>query len=387
MKILVINAGSSSLKWKLWEFPAAVILDQGLVERIGENAPGRIRFGQEESVEKIPSHETALLHLKNYLDSKGFDRIEAVGHRVVHGGEVFLEPLKIDQSVKEQIKSLFFLAPLHNPPNFSGIEAAEHFFPQAIQVAVFDTAFHRTIPEEEHRYAIPGNFYKKGIRQYGFHGISHAYLSKEVLRLTEGKAQKIISLHLGNGASATAVLNGKSVAHSMGFGPLSGLIMGTRSGDIDPSVLLFLQEKEKMDVRELSTMLNKESGLKGLTGFNDMRIIEEKFREQDKHAQLAMKMFAGRIKKYIGYFSAVMNGLDTLIFSGGIGENSALVRKSVCQDMEFFGIKLDENANENPEKYNGKIHHSDSSVQIWVIPTNEEKEIAIQTYNLIHEQI
>jgi len=382
MHILVLNAGSSSLKWKLFRLPGGELIDGGLAERIGEGDKGRMKFGSTEITGAIRDHQAALEQLKKYLDGLEGISIDAVGHRVVHGGSLFVRPVVIDDKVKRQIRELFVLAPLHNPANLAGIEAAERYFPGIPQVAVFDTAFHQSIPREEHQYAIPLRFYEQGIRQYGFHGISHAYVSKTA-RKKYPQLQKIITLHLGNGASAAAVLDGSSIATSMGFGPLCGLVMGTRSGDIDPSVLLFWAQHEGMPPEEIARILNKESGLKGLTGHNDMREVEKAYAENDPQAVLALGIYSRRIKKYIGAYTALMNGLDALVFTAGIGEHSPLVRRLSCADMDFAGIILDEEKNKNPQLYAGEIQRDEAKVKILVIPTDEEKEIALQAYELL----
>jgi acetate kinase len=387
MKILVINSGSSSLKFQLFEMPQEKVLVKGLVERIGEEQ-GRFKANDYNIEQPIATHKDALELLTEYLLNpenkllKSKDEIKIVGHRVVHGGNKFVEPVVISKEVKDKIKELFSLAPLHNPANLTGIETAEQIFPQAKQVAIFDTAFHQTIPVENHKYAIPEKFYKEGIRKYGFHGISHQYVSREAKKQLNKDNTKIITLHLGNGASATAVLNGKSIDTSMGFGPMNGLIMGTRSGDIDQSVIFYMMDKMGYSSAEIQKILNKESGMKALAGSNDMRDIEQKAAAEDKKAQLALKMYAGAIKKYIGHYTALMNGLDALVFTAGIGENSDIVRKMVTDDMEYLGLKLDEKKNKEPQKYLGDIGHTSSPVKIMVIPTNEELEIAKQAFHL-----
>ncbi len=363
--------------------PEGKLLTKGLAERIGERDKGRIIFPDRSFEGDLPSHTRVLEKLKSYLDEHAAWPIHAIGHRVVHGGNEFVEPVRINEKVKQKIRSLFNLAPLHNPPNLAGIEASEQYFPGIPQVAVFDTAFHQTIPEFEHRYAIPEKFYRDGIRQYGFHGISHSYIAKQVMKKSRA-AVKVVSLHLGNGASATAILNGKSVAHSMGFGPLSGLIMGTRSGDIDPSVLLYWMQQLAMTAYEISRILNKESGLRGLTGYNDMRELERLYEKREARALLAIRMYVNRIKKYIGGYAALMNGLDALVFTAGIGEHSSLIRKKTCEDLDYLGLSLDAEKNLNPQLHDGLVHAEDSRVKIYVIPTNEELEIAAQTYQVLN---
>ncbi len=388
MKVLVINSGSSSLKFQLFEMPQQKVLVKGLAERIGEKI-GKFNANDFEIEKEIPTHKEALELLTDYLldpeneiiQSK--DEIKIVGHRVVHGGNKFVEPVVIDEEVKKQIKDLFSLAPLHNPANLTGIETAEEIFPTAKQIGIFDTAFHQSIPEKNNKYAIPEKFYQEGIRKYGFHGISHQYVSEKTNDILGSKNTKLISLHLGNGASATAVLNGKSFDTSMGFGPMNGLIMGTRSGDIDQSIIFYLLDKLGYSSKEIQKILNKESGMKALGGSNDLRDIEEKAANGDKKAQLALEMYANAIKKYIGNYVAQMNGLDALVFTAGIGENSDVVRKLVTQNLNVLGIEIDEIKNKNPKKFNGDISSENTKVKVLVIPTNEELEIAKQSYNLV----
>ncbi len=389
MKILVLNSGSSSLKFQLFEMPQATVLVKGLAERIGEKT-SRFVANDFEVNEPIATHKDALHLLTDYLlDSKqpilkDTSEIAAVGHRVVHGGNTFVQPTVITGQVKDKIRELFSLAPLHNPANLTGIETAEEIFSNAKQIAVFDTAFHQSIPIENHKYAIPNNFYEAGIRKYGFHGISHQYVSREANKLLGRKDIKLITLHLGNGASATAVLNGKSFDTTMGFGPMNGLIMGTRSGDIDQSIIFYLLEKLNYSSADIQNILNKQSGMKALAGSNDLRDIETAANQGDKRAQLALIMYAGTIKKYIGNFTAQMNGLDALIFTAGIGENSDVVRDLATKNLSFLGIEIDPNKNKNPKKYQGDITGKNSKVKIFIIPTNEEKEIASQVYQLIY---
>ena len=387
MKILVLNSGSSSLKFQVFDMPSAKVLVKGLAERIGEKT-GKFKANDYVTEQNIPTHKEALELLTGYLLKpenkilKNKNEIVAVGHRVVHGGNTFVEPTIINLEVKEKIKDLFSLAPLHNPANLIGIETAEAIFPQARQVAIFDTAFHQTIPEKNHRYAIPESFYRQGIRKYGFHGISHQYVSRQARQKLGKEHSKIITLHLGNGASATAVLNGQSYDTSMGFGPMNGLIMGTRSGDIDQSIIFYLIEKEGMNPQEIQNILNKQSGMLALAGSNDFRDIEAAAKN-DKKALLALEMYAAAIKKYVGNFTAQMNGLDALVFTAGIGENSEKVRELVCSGMDYLGINIDSDKNLHPRKHDGDISASGSKVKVWVIPTNEELEIAQQTFDLI----
>ncbi len=384
-RILVLNAGSSSLKFRLYDMPEEKLVLKGLAERIGEKE-GKITINDYTETLPIRNHAEALQLLKDYLDKNAGDdkrAISAVGYRVVHGGSDFIRPTVITEAVKQKIRSLFSLAPLHNPANLTGIEAAEKFFPGIPQIAVFDTAFHQSIPEKEHRYAIPGKYYREGIRQYGFHGISHEYVSRLAAGKLGNPQAKLIVLHLGNGASMTAVASGKSMAHTMGFGPLSGLIMGTRSGDIDPSVIFYLIEHSGMRPEKVQTMLNKQSGMKALAGSNDMRDVEKAFYAGNPQAVLAVDMYAERIKKYIGAYLAVLNGADALVFTAGIGENSPLIREKSVENLENLGIKIDPEKNLHPEASGGEIQHAESRVKIFVIPTNEELAIAQQTFKLI----
>jgi len=387
MKILVINSGSSSLKFQLFDMPQAKVLVKGLAERIGEET-GRFKANDYEVEQPIPTHKEALELLTDYLLNpahnliKDKNEIAVVGHRVVHGGNTFVQPTIINDAVKQKIKDLFSLAPLHNPANLTGIETAEQIFPNAKQIAVFDTAFHQSIPVKNHKYAIPEQFYQEDIRKYGFHGISHQYVSRETLKRLGTDAAKIITLHLGNGASATAVLDGKSFDTTMGFGPMNGLIMGTRSGDIDQSIIFYLMDKMGYSSADVQNILNKKSGMTALAGSNDLRDIESAAAQGDAKAQLALEMYAGAIKKYIGNFTAQMNGLDALVFTAGIGENSDVVRKLVCQDMNYLGIELDDGKNQDPKAVNGDISGNNSKVKVFVIPTNEELEIAKQAYKI-----
>ncbi|HFX18106.1 MAG TPA: acetate kinase [Flavobacteriales bacterium] len=388
MKILVLNSGSSSLKFQLFEMPEGKVLVKGLAERIGEKT-GRFKANDFEISKNLPSHKEALELLTDYLLNpenqiiNNKNDIEVIGHRVVHGGSSFVQPTLITEAVKNKVRELFSLAPLHNPANLTGIETAEMIFPQAKQVAVFDTAFHQSIPVYNHKYAIPETFYNNGIRKYGFHGISHQYVSREANKRLGKTDTKVITLHLGNGASATAVLNGKSYDTSMGFGPMNGLIMGTRSGDIDQSIVFYLMDKMGYSSEEVQNILNKKSGMMALAGSNDLRDIETAANNGEGKAQLALQMYAGAIKKYIGNYTAQMNGLDALVFTAGIGENSEVVRKLATQNLNYLGIDIDQNKNLNPDKFQGDITAENSNVKVFVIPTNEEKEIAQQAYDLV----
>ncbi|WP_026777508.1 acetate/propionate family kinase [Polaribacter sp. Hel_I_88] len=394
MNILVLNAGSSSLKYQVIEMPSQTVECVGLVERIGFDDA---IFTHEKNGKKhsenlsILNHEIGLQKIaKTLLDAKigvitNVDEIEAVGHRVVHGGNKFSKTVVITAEVKNSIRDLFDLAPLHNPANLKGIEIAETIFTTAKQIAIFDTAFHQTMPKEAYQYAIDNSYlndYK--IRAYGFHGTSHKYVSEKTIEyLGKEKSSKIITIHLGNGCSMSAIKDGKSIENSLGFGPMNGLIMGTRSGDIDQSVIFFLMKKLNKSADEVSNLLNKESGMQGLTGFSDLREISEKAAEGNENCQNALDLAAYRIKKYIGSYVAILNGLDAIIFTAGIGENSAIMRKLACENLDFLGINLDDKKNNIRSKEIREIQSKSSKVKILVIPTNEEIEIAKQSYELL----
>jgi len=393
MKILVINSGSSSIKYQLFNMPNEDVICSGMVERIGlENS--EIHFKSEthkiDEVVDIPNHTVGLEKIVSLLLDmetgvlKSTSEIEAVGHRVVHGGSTFAKTTIVTQEVKDKIKTLFSLAPQHNPPNYEGIVVAETMFPNAKQIAVFDTAFHQSIPVEAYKYAIPNKFLDENqIRLYGFHGTSHKYVSEKTIEYLGIENSKIITIHLGNGCSMTAIKNGKSIDHTLGFGPVTGLIMGSRSGDIDHAIIFYLVNSLGYKLDEVNNMLQKESGMLGLTGFSDLRDIEAEAEKGNKECQLALDMNAYRIKKYIGSYLAAMNGLDAIIFTAGIGENSNVIRKLVCSDMDFLGIELDEEKNNVRAKQLTEIHSEKSKVKILIIPTNEEVEIAKQSFELI----
>lgn len=392
MQVLVLNSGSSSLKFQLFSMPEETILCSGLMERIGfDDAKFKFKTKEDtlEVVTAIPNHKKGLeLLAKQLLDKdtgiiKSTDAINMVGHRVVHGGKHFSDTTEITETVKDKIKALSSLAPLHNPPNLEGIEVAETIFPNAKQVAVFDTAFHQTIPEYAYKYAIPNEYSEKlNIRVYGFHGTSHKYVSEKAIEYLGKNNSKIITIHLGNGCSMTAIKDGKSMDHSLGFSPISGLIMGTRSGDIDPAIIFHLAEKYDYNINEINALLQKKSGMFGLTGFSDLRDIEAEAEKGNKACQLALQMNAYRIKKYIGSYAAVLNGLDAIVFTAGIGENSILMRQMICEDLDFLGIELDAKKNNMKPKSLKNINTEKSKVKILVIPTNEELEIAKQAVQL-----
>lgn len=394
MKILVINSGSSSIKYQLFTMPEQKVICSGLIERIGLEI-GQIHYTSAEHKIKeeteIKNHKEGLEKVVNLLlDEKvgviqSTDEIKAVGHRVVHGGSDFTKTTVVTQEVKDKIKELFSLAPQHNPANLEGIEVAESIFTKAKQVAVFDTAFHQTMPVKAYKYAIPNKFLDDdNVRLYGFHGTSHKYVSEQAIDyLGKENANKIITVHLGNGCSMTAIQDGKSIDHSLGFGPVTGLIMGTRCGDIDHTLVFYLVNSLGYDLDYVNDMLQKESGMFGLTGFSDLRDIESGAEKGDKDCQLALDMNAYRIKKYIGSYVAAMNGLDAVIFTAGIGENSEFIRRLVCTDMETFGIEIDLDKNDMRAKELTEIHKESSKVKLLVIPTNEELEIAKQSFDLL----
>lgn len=372
----------------------------GLVERIGlDNSiiTHKVFKGSDEKIIKrtldLPDHEAGLHEVAQLLTDPEIgvihnpEDIEAVGHRLVHGGESFASTTVITREVKEEVKKLFALAPLHNPANYLGIEVAEKIFTRAVQVGVFDTAFHQTMPPKAFRYAIPQSFYTElGIRAYGFHGTSHKYVTQKTMEYLENRNAKIITVHLGNGCSMTAVDAGKSVDTSMGFGPLNGLMMGTRSGDIDPSIIFHMVNQLGYSLDQVITLLNKNSGMQGLTGFSDMRDITKSIANGNEEAELAYEMYAYRIKKYIGSYAAALNGLDAIVFTAGVGENDVNVRRMVCTNMEFLGITLDEERNKIRSSGIREINKENSPVKVLVVPTNEELEIVKQCYELLQPQ-
>ena len=376
--------------------PENEVICTGMIDRIGlesSNVTFKASSNSYEETVSIATHKIGLQKVANMLldDQKGVikstSEIDAVGHRVVHGGSTFTETVKIDEKVKAKIKQLFDLAPLHNPANLEGINVAEEIFNSAVQIAVFDTAFHQTIPEVAYKFAIPNKLLTESrIRVYGFHGTSHKYVSEkaiEFLREHNKPFQNIITIHLGNGCSMTAVKDGKSIDHSFGFGPTNGLIMGTRAGDVDQSVIFYMQNSLGYSLEEINNILQKQSGMLGLTGYSDLRDIEGQAEKGNKECQLALFMNAYRIKKFIGSYTAALNGLDAIVFTAGIGENSSYMRKLVCTDMSYFGIKLDEDKNQMRSKENRAINSPDSKVKILVVPTDEEFEIANQVYHLL----
>lgn len=399
MKILVINAGSSSLKYQLIDMTDESILAKGNAERIGIDNPVlshtpamkekvEIKAEIKDHVQAVRMVIDALLH-PEYGVISDMSEISAVGHRVVHGGEKFSGSVIIDDEVMGAIRENIELAPLHNPANITGIEACKNVMPDTPMVAVFDTAFHQTMPKESYIYAIPYDAYAKyGIRRYGFHGTSHKYVALRAAKLMDKPIEelKIVTCHLGNGSSIAAVKNGKSVDTSMGFTPLEGLPMGTRCGNIDPAIIMFLMEKENMSYDDINNYLNKESGVLGISGISsDFRDLDAAAREGNERAITALHVFAYSVKKYIGAYTAAMGGLDCLVFTAGIGENNSSIRKKSCEGLEFMGIKLDDERNElNVRGREGLISTDDASVKVFSIPTNEELMIARETMELLN---
>ena len=396
MKILVLNCGSSSIKYKLFDMDTKAVLVQGGVEKIGlPDAFLQIKLASGEKVkieQPMPEHTVGIqLILNSLVDEKigciaSLDEIQAVGHRVVHGGEKFNKSVVITPEVKEMIVKCVELAPLHNPANLKGIEAIESALPCVPQVAVFDTAFHQTMPDEAYMYAIPYELYEKyAIRRYGFHGTSHRYVSARVCEYlgVDPAKTKVITAHIGNGGSCTAVLNGQSVDTSMGLTPLEGLMMGTRAGDMDLGAATYIMEKENLSTAEFSNLMNKKSGLMGVSGVSsDARDIDNAVKEGNARADLARRMFIYRVKKYIGAYAAAMNGVDVLVFTGGIGENDAYIRGEIIKGLTYLGIEFDEkkNAVRGEEAI---LSTADSKVKVCVIPTDEEWMIASDTQALI----
>ena len=397
MNVFVINAGSSSLKYQLIRMPEAVVVCTGLVDRIGQQSStiahkAFLPSGERIHTQSMPiaDHRAGLEEVRKLLLNSEIgvisdpDEVHVVGHRVVHGGEKFSATQLIEQETLDKIRELFPLAPLHNPSNYMGIEVATSIFSKAKQVGVFDTAFHQTLPPVAYRFAIPNEFYENhGIRAYGFHGTSHQYVSSRALDYLQKQDSKLISIHLGNGCSMAAIRNGVCIDTSMGLGPMNGLVMGTRAGDLDQSVIFHLVSQLGYSLDEVNHILNKKSGMLGLTGFSDMRDIQKKYYEGDPQARLGYELYAYRIQKYIGAFAAVLNGLDAVIFTAGVGENDALTRKLVCKNLDFLGIQLDEQKNEMRANELRELQSADSRVKILVVPTNEELEIAIQCFELL----
>ncbi|HZX46151.1 MAG TPA: acetate kinase [Clostridia bacterium] len=396
MKVLVVNCGSSSVKYQLLNMEDESVMARGLAERIGIEG-SRLKHqaaGREEIIieKPMPDHKTALKLITDVLTDektgviKDMDDIYAIGHRVVHGGEKFSGSVRITDEVMDTLRECADLAPLHNPPNIMGIEACQQLMPGKPMAGTFDTAFHHTIPDYVYIYAIPYEYYKKyGVRKYGFHGTSHKYVAERAAEIV-GKpleSLKIITCHLGNGASITAVNGGKSVETSMGFTPLEGLAMGTRCGSIDPAIIAFLMEKENKTVEEVNNILNKRSGVLGISGVSsDFRDLEQAAEKGDYNAKLAIEVFTYKVKKFIGSYSAVMNGVDVIVFTAGLGENSVSMRERICSGLDYLGLELDPEAN-NVRGKEAIISKPGCKVKAVVVPTNEELMIARETVKIV----
>lgn len=396
MKILVLNCGSSSVKYKLIESSSKEVLAEGGVEKIGL-PDSFLKFkrpdGSKEVIEvSMPTHKEAVKNVLDILTDpkegviKDYSEIQAVGHRVVHGMDKFSKSVLITPEVIEKVKECYSVAPLHNPANITGIEAVTELMPEVPQVAVFDTAFHQTMPAKAYMYALPYEAYEKyGVRRYGFHGTSHRYVSKracEFLGLDYEK-QRIITCHIGNGASITAIADGKSIDTSMGLTPTEGLMMGTRVGDVDPGALVYLMEQENLDAKGLSNLINKRSGVAGITGLSsDMRDVENAKCEGNERAKLALEMYDYRILKYIGAYTAVLGGVDVIVFTAGVGENQVSTREAICRKLDFMGVTLNEEANQKRGQ-EVEISGPDSKVHVVVIPTDEELMIAQDTAEIV----
>ncbi len=399
MKILTLNCGSSSVKYQLIDTKNSTKLAKGSVERIGmassilsiQTSSGK----DKKLTREILDHTMAINAIMELLVNpelkviKKYEEIDAVGHRVVHGGEEFKGSMLIDKAVKDKLKENIKLAPLHNPPNLKGIEAAQRALPERPHVGVFDTAFHSTMPEHAYIYPIPYLFYKKyQIRRYGFHGTSHRYVTSQLTEFYKdgAKGKKVVTAHIGNGASMAAIMDGKSVDTTMGFTPLEGLVMGSRCGDIDPAIILYIMNLQELSKNEADSMLNKHSGLIGISGISsDCRDLEEEQEKGNDRARLAMDIYCYRIRKYVGAYAAAMGGLDAIIFTAGVGENSNYVREHVCSDLGFLGVELDKAKNNKRAKKARKISSEDSKVDVFVIPTDEELVIALDTEKIVKE--
>lgn len=399
MIVLVLNCGSSSVKYKLYDMPSASVLAQGGVEKLGLEGSFlkfKLPNGEKVVLEKdMPEHTVAIEFILSVLTGKEYgciesvDKIEAVGHRLVHGGDKFNQSVLIDQEVINKVVECTDLAPLHNPSTLKGVEAITKLLPKVPQVGVFDTAFHQSMPDYAFMYALPYEYYTKyGVRRYGFHGTSHRYVSKracEILGVDYDKV-RIITAHIGNGASMAAVKNGKSIDTSTGLTPTEGLIMGTRSGDVDPGALAYIVGKEDLNGEQFSNLVNKKSGILGISGVSsDMREIESAIAEGNKRASLALEMYDYRIKKYVGAYAAAMGGVDIIVFTGGVGENQTTTREYVCRDMEFMGVKIDNELNAKTRGEEIVLSTPDSKVKVLVVPTDEEYLIASDTMDIVNK--
>ncbi|SHF53017.1 acetate/propionate family kinase [Dysgonomonas macrotermitis] len=396
MKILVLNCGSSSIKYKLFDMESKEVVAQGGIEKIGlKGSFLKFPHGKDKVVleGEILEHKSGIEYILGVLTSekygciKSLSEINAVGHRVVHGGEKFNKSVLITDEVLAKVVECIDIAPLHNPPNLAGIYAVKDLMGDIPQVAVFDTAFHQTMPSKAYMYGVPYSLYEKyAIRRYGFHGTSHRYVSRRVCEFlgVPYESQKVVCAHIGNGGSLAAVAGGKSQDTSMGMTPVEGLLMGTRAGDVDAGVLSFIMEKENVGPQTMSTIVNKFSGLLGISGVSsDMREIREAVDSGNERSKLAYDMFTYRIKKYVGAYAAALGGIDTLVFTGGIGENSSITREDICKDLEFMGIKLDLNINNEIHGDEAIISAPDSKVKVVVIPTDEEFMIASDTLAIV----
>jgi acetate kinase len=397
MNILVINSGSSSVKYRIIDLADGTVLAGGSLDRIGEAESRLCHYWLDGSgvrqeimrTHEVPDHAQAFERIAAVMRESGAAgqfAPDGIGHRVVHGGERFSAPTLIDDDVVETLRALEPLAPLHNPPNLAGIEVCLRLFPRVPQVAVFDTAFHQTLPARAYRYAVPDAWYRAHhVRRYGFHGTSHAWVARQAAAHLGQPLESLglITLHLGNGASAAAIQSGQCVDTSMGFTPLEGLMMGTRSGDIDPAILFYLSRETGVDLEALDYQLNQESGLKGICGVNDMREAQRLAADGDERARLAIDMYCYRIRKYIGAYCAVLGRVDALVFTAGIGENSPPVRAQSCAGLERFGIRIDAARNAQAGAGVREIQAADSPVSVLVVPTNEELEIARQTHTCL----
>jgi acetate kinase len=397
MKVFILNCGSSSIKYQLIAMPEKKVLAKGLVEKIGLNN-SRIRHKVFDDTEMamevhVPDHTTGIQMVFEQLTNKEYgvlddiEEIDAVGHRVVHGGEDFSGSVPLTPEVIRSLEKNIELAPLHNPPNLAGIYAINQLLPDVPQAGVFDTAFHQTMPPYAFLYAFPYRLYEKyRVRKYGFHGTSHKYVANRACEILKADINnsRIISCHLGNGSSITAIKNGKSIETSMGLTPNEGLIMGTRLGDIDAGALLFIADKEKLSIPQTNALINKESGVLGISGISsDMRELEKAAEAGNERAQLALDMFHHRIRKFIGAYAAVMGGMDILVFTGGIGENADLSREAICKDFEFLGLNFNHDANKGLRSKEAIISMDYSKVTVMVIPTDEEMAIAMETYEIV----
>jgi len=393
----VLNSGSSSIKYQLFEMSDRSVLARGAAERIGE-AGSRVVHRELDGAEQtdsdtpISDHGMAIDRIVTILSESGVlsdgEGLAGIGHRVVHGGETFFEPTRIDDDVVSVIRNLSSLAPLHNPANLVGIEVARERRPDLPQVAVFDTAFHRTIPPHAYHYAIPREWYEKhGVRRYGFHGTSHAYVAREAATFLGRSPEELnlIVLHLGNGASACAIAGGRSIDTSMGLTPLEGLVMGTRSGDLDPALIFYVARQSGASLDEIDKALSSRSGLEGLCGSADLRDVLARERDGDEDATVAIEVYLYRIRKYIGAYTAALGRVDVLVFTAGVGENSAEIRSRICQGLDSLGIEVDPERNGARDQGPRAIHVEGSRVDVLVVPTDEELEIALQTLQCIQE--